>query len=305
MSSAFKTLKTSDVTVTPYVTNKSYTIRLTTANATAYGLAYNLFNSQTTIGTGPTYDSSALYYRSVRHLYYSNYLPSLSPTIPIAEQSYSELEEDQSGRTRTKNTLIYDNYLQSSAASGSFEVDDRFDFKDQIAINGTGSIFSIPQVLFGEYITPNSFQATWNNGTIVLTDDGNGNIIDTTASNIKVGNIIYAHGIVVVWRPNYEAILDPALNTTSITFKATFTIYENQTRCHVNENELNITQNPSAASGSTGLYNNNVTGSDFTPYVTTIGLYNAANQLLAVGKLGQPYPVPSNTDITFVIKYDS
>jgi hypothetical protein len=67
-----------------------------------------------------------------------------------------------------------------------------------------------------------------------------------------------------------------------------------------------MTQNPSATiNGTSGSVHNDLTGSDFRPYATSVGLYNGASQLLAVGKLAQPYPIPSNTDITFVIKYDS
>jgi hypothetical protein len=48
-----------------------------------------------------------------------------------------------------------------------------------------------------------------------------------------------------------------------------------------------------------------VTGSDFKPYATTIGLYNQRDELLVVGKLSFPYPIPTNTDITFVVRWDS
>jgi len=47
------------------------------------------------------------------------------------------------------------------------------------------------------------------------------------------------------------------------------------------------------------------TGSYFQPYVTTIGLYNDANELVAVGKLAQPVPKSRYTDMTFVVKFDS
>ncbi len=61
--------------------------------------------------------------------------------------------------------------------------------------------------------------------------------------------------------------------------------------------------------GVQGLYGGTlidaVTGSDFRPYTTTVGLYNETNELLVVGKLATPYPIPSNTDITFIIKWDS
>lgn len=299
MSSAFKTLKTSDVTVTPYTTNKSWSILYNANTYTNYGIEYTYADQNTGSLINPT--AGQLQYRSIRQLYYSNYLPSISPSIPVSEQDYSQLEEDQFGGRKTKNTLIYDNYLQSTAASGSSEVDLRTKFP-----TGSGDqvgILSIPQSLYGDYIQPGTF-VLFDNGGDILVDDSNGNIVDAVTPTIQIGNIVYSHGIVTITDSGY--INTPNTSSgQSIGFKSTFTIYENQTRCHVNENEFNYTQNPSAASGSTGLYNNNVTGSNFAPYVTTVGLYNAANQLLAVGKLGQPYPVPSNTDITFVVKYDS
>ena len=91
----------------------------------------------------------------------------------------------------------------------------------------------------------------------------------------------------------------------TLSFKSEITLYENQVRCHVNENEFNLTQNPSAVSGSSGSLYDFVTGSDFDPYTTAIGLYNSSNELLAVGKLSQPFRMPSNTDVTFILKYDS
>ena len=108
------------------------------------------------------------------------------------------------------------------------------------------------------------------------------------------------------------------------------TIYQNEVKCRVLENDFNYSQNPSvfarvqfitgsealpvfAAQGQTnkagqivdGTIKNNLTGSSFNPYTTTIGLYNEVNELLVVGKLATPYPIPSNTDITFIVKWDS
>jgi len=84
------------------------------------------------------------------------------------------------------------------------------------------------------------------------------------------------------------------------------TIYQNEVRCNVNENEYNYTLNPSANKfGTSGSYIDAATGSDFQPYATTVGLYNDADELLVVGKLGASIPIPKNTDITFVIRWDS
>lgn len=89
-------------------------------------------------------------------------------------------------------------------------------------------------------------------------------------------------------------------------FAAESTIYQTEVRCHVNENDFNYTLNNSAIlSGTSGSYINAITGSEFHPYATTVGLYNDADELLVVGKLSTPYPIPSNTDVTFVIRWDS
>ena len=67
---------------------------------------------------------------------------------------------------------------------------------------------------------------------------------------------------------------------------------------------MNFTQNPSSIKSSDGILKDNVTGSSFNPYITTVGLYNDSNELLAVAKLGQPLPKSEDTDMTFVIKLD-
>jgi hypothetical protein len=103
------------------------------------------------------------------------------------------------------------------------------------------------------------------------------------------------------------------------------TIYVNEVKCRVLENDFNYSQNPtvfkyaSVVTGSKalpfysssvgiitdGTIADNLTGSSFNPYATTVGLYNESNELLVVGKLATPYPIPENTDITFIIRWDS
>lgn len=92
----------------------------------------------------------------------------------------------------------------------------------------------------------------------------------------------------------------------SLGFNSEVTIYQNEVRCLVNENDFNYTLNPSAnKAGTSGSYINAVTGSDFHPYATMIGLYNDSDELLVVGKLSRPYPVAPNTDMTFIVRWDS
>lgn len=103
-----------------------------------------------------------------------------------------------------------------------------------------------------------------------------------------------------------------------ISFQNEVTIYEQNVICHVDDNEFNLSYNPTllksnfksgsfeSQSFSTPLpeVKDFATGSYFEPYVTTVGLYNEQNDLLAVAKLGQPIPLSRNTSMTFIIRYD-
>lgn len=93
-------------------------------------------------------------------------------------------------------------------------------------------------------------------------------------------------------------------NIDSVQFKGEHIIYENIIKCKIPEKEFNLSQNPSITTDNSGSLRDFATGSDFKPYVTTVGLYNDANQLLAVGKLAQPLPISPNSDMVISIRWD-
>ena len=102
---------------------------------------------------------------------------------------------------------------------------------------------------------------------------------------------------------------NPVINTGpfSLNFQNEHIIHENEVRCIVRESDYNLTYNPSLVTGSytNGLLRDFATGSVFQPYVTTIGLYNDENELLMVAKLAKPIALSSDTDMTFIVKYDT
>ena len=121
-----------------------------------------------------------------------------------------------------------------------------------------------------------------------------------------IGNIYYPHGIAVVTNSSFASHLWYAEQySSSFAWENTHTVFQHEYRCRVNESSLNYSQNPSIKSGSNGDVYDFATGSYFQPYVTTIGLYNDASELVAVGKLAQPVPKSRYTDMTFVVKFDS
>lgn len=89
-----------------------------------------------------------------------------------------------------------------------------------------------------------------------------------------------------------------------ISFKNNYTIYEHEFKCVIGENEFNISQNPTLQSGSFGDLKGFAVNDDFSPYITTIGLYNDSNELIAVAKLSQPLKISNSTDTTIIIKID-
>lgn len=54
----------------------------------------------------------------------------------------------------------------------------------------------------------------------------------------------------------------------------------------------------------TGSFKDFVTGSNFSPYITTIGLYDDNNNLLAIGKLAKPIKNDKELDISFTVRFD-
>ena len=94
----------------------------------------------------------------------------------------------------------------------------------------------------------------------------------------------------------------------SVSFRNVHPIFENEYHCTVEEDEYNFTLNPTVRKRKAidhGELANFATGSNFKPYVTTIGLYNDQGDLLVVGKTSQAVRMSDETDTTFVVKFDT
>jgi len=305
--SYFKTLKKSDVQTTPYPTNKLWSATLASYGALGIKLyiGENLSGSEFQSASSPrTTDSASgdtqfrgLVYESIKQLYYKNYLSASYLNIST---SYDNFEQ---------------NTIYSSISSSYLEYYNSTIKEFPTASNSIIRVISIPKNIFGSKIVPGTFQLTGSDYNII--DDREGNLFDRFGNPILVGNIVYPHGLAIITNPSYSLVL-PTSSLETITyvsgsvsgsffmsFKGEHTVYENEVRCNINEDEFNYTLNPSSTSDFSGSLYGFVTGSDFNPYVTTVGLYNEASELLAVGKLAKPIFIPRNNSITFVLKWDS
>lgn len=126
----------------------------------------------------------------------------------------------------------------------------------------------------------------------------------SVAANQNVGNIIYPHGIAIFTNQNLPLSSITTLANTTCSFQSTVTIYETQYKCTISENESNYSLNPSLNTGSDGLLYTFATASYFSPYITTVGLYNDEQELVAVAKLAQPVPTSATTDMSIIVNLD-
>jgi hypothetical protein len=153
-----------------------------------------------------------------------------------------------------------------------------------------------------------------------LTDNEISSLADNSSSGSalqkkEVGYVFYKQGMIITTdpRPRYQNIFlgngdwgytdrDYELN-----YRATKQIEEVSILCEIKRNEYNVSSNPSLRIDSTDTdprLQNMVTGSDFRPYITQIGLYNDTGDLLAVGKLGSPLKKRRDVDVTVNVKFD-
>jgi hypothetical protein len=136
-----------------------------------------------------------------------------------------------------------------------------------------------------------------------------GSRTEGTGVNVYYGDATYDGADVIYGgRVVSDIHVDNFIETTNITmsFSSSFTIYETQYKCTIGESEFNYTLNPTVISNTSnnGTVYDYVTGSYFSPYVTTVGLYNNDNELMAVGKLAQPLPTSRTTDTTILVNID-
>ena len=175
-------------------------------------------------------------------------------------------------------------------------------------------VWNIGSNYVGEGIKQDTFKVELDGNTLNVQDDGNGKLkLNGTGS--VVGNIFYHHGIATVQR-NMSASghlisgdgisISGSAGVTS-SFQSTVNIYEHTIGCKIKPTEFNTTFNPTifyTASSGTGSYNDQMLSGSTLPYVTTIGLYNDINELLAVAKLSKPITRMKHTSQTFVVRFD-
>lgn len=151
-------------------------------------------------------------------------------------------------------------------------------------------------------------------------------VIDMYNTNI-VGKVLYSQGLIVISDPRpryggyngYRIFGDVLYKSNTLVsdvnhllsmyleFNSTVTIYEHEFICKIKEDEFNFTSNPTIRldnDESSEIPKDFVNG-DFSPYITSVGLYSDKGELLAIGKLSNPIKKRDNVDLTIVVRFDA
>lgn len=319
--SAYKKFNSQDVYVSTYTAKKNWIV-----SGSQYS-DYGVVNLPGYSGSG-AYTVSArnlhknydrrLVYESVHHLYYSSFTDGEMQTSSSFENFLQSSFNISGSRDLSEVISVYslprDTY-GTAVQPNSFQIEPDDDSEEYVTTNYANGVVEVVGKLYGattawgvgatkrrrrRKLTPGYTQA--------IVDDGEGNLFlknkySDQPNTIKVGNIIYTHGQIVLANDIIAKYFNNYVDG-EIKWKSTHPIYTYNFHCKLKENEFTHTFNPSAIDGENGDVADNVAGEEFSPYITTVGLYNDANELIAVAKTGQPIPIPKDSDMTIVAKID-
>jgi len=319
--SAYKKFNSQDVYVSTYTAKKNWIV-----SGSQYS-DYGVVNLPGYSGSG-AYTVSArnlhknydrrLVYESVHHLYYSSFTDGEMQTSSSFENFLQSSFNISGSRDLSEVISVYslprDTY-GTAVQPNSFRIEPDDDSEEYVTTNYANGVVEVVGKLYGS-TTPWGVGATKGRRrrrrtpgyTQAIVDDGEGNLYlknkySDEPNTVKVGNIIYTHGQIVLANDIIAKYFNNYVDG-EIKWKSTHPIYTYNFHCKLKENEFTHTFNPSAIDGENGDVADNVAGEEFSPYITTVGLYNDANELIAVAKTGQPIPIPKDSDMTIVAKID-
>lgn len=200
---------------------------------------------------------------------------------------------------------MYINGILHSSGSDMLLIDTKSPFTASARIDNTSPLF------IGGYESDSGLSGTIDEIRIFnksLTSTEIGYLSDRTEGGTfsqtnHIGNVFTKQGVVVISTPDYR--LNNILNVPyTASYRSTKTIYEMGVMVEIGSGDFNATLNHTTTADDDNTYQTFVTSSTFAPYITTVGLYNNAGQLLAIGKLAQPVRKRPDVDMNFLVRLD-
>jgi hypothetical protein len=261
-----KNLEPEDILISSFETHKTFALTEADSGSGVYAINLikptdsNLHDFDISSATTKTISSSVFYsvptYQTIYKLYYRDItqmrgsidyirgVPSASDAV--LSYTYTEPLSTLDNSTRRRTYSLRRPYTRQ--------------------LHDTANVISISQKLYGERVRPGSVTITDNStdSTIILKDDGRGNLYDTDfsssyankavtaqGSGSVVGNFFYNDGLAVVTNTGSYKDISTGNGSDGFTieFDSTQTIYEREYVCRVDENDFQHTNNKSIKQG--------------------------------------------------------
>lgn len=276
-----------------------------------FSIAYgNKFGSGSAL-YNPTY-TSASYSRTIYGQYRTLVLGDENSDFIFGGYTASEFHAISFDRSRYKESLLPGSLtLTISGSGGTIKLTDDSKVTNTITYLDSGRVYQLVSGSAGAINTSkNSSGYTAGSGSygFLLPDIGiillNSKALASPTSNGGTGlsNLTASLGNT---NQNLPSNLFTAISGgASFTINSQETITSDYVFIRVRNSEFNYTENPSFISGSTGdiiytdFINNPVT------YITTVGMYNDNNELLAVAKLSKPLQKDFTKEALIRVKLD-
>lgn len=263
-----------------------------------FSIAYGHYAGSGSLGTNEDSPSNAIYSQFQQVL-----LPASQTTFTFGDVTQDDVYVISINRARIKDKLDPGNWelVLSGSAGETLRLVDNSGDTNQLG-NSNKNVYNVVSgsLLNGVYSETEVFGAVYPQfGIIVLGAAG----LDASASlgTIRTTNTdAQNHGKL------FTAISGAAFEDSANGFQARSEEEVKSTFFFVRAKnaEYNFSNNPSYVTGSNGKLNQQTFVGDPKSYITTVGLYNNDNELLAIAKLSKPLLKSFSNEILIKVKLD-
>lgn len=314
----FKRITAYDYTVTPYKANKRYVVDKTNDWVSNYlGVKYpdNIPFYEDEAPRNYIDEFEGAHYKTIYELIDHFYYRSDEPFQRFGIENTDEVDlsgfptEDYSsiGVIKVSNQLFGERILPESLTI-TFTLPNK-SFNLTITDDGSGNL----KLEDNDNVVGNVF---YRNGVLTFFWDQFYDSIDDSAQfpNYPFDSddeTFEETGFLNFAAPNFEYLLE--IFNYELDFRGEITNYEHEVSCTANPHEFNGVTNPTVKKDDDSYIDyfkgvaTDPSGDtiEFSPFVTTIGLYDEFLNLVAVGKLSRPIQKPRDIPITFIVRFDT
>jgi hypothetical protein len=285
-------------------TQKSYYYEIyngspaTSTSEPQFSVAYGHRLGSGSLSTGPDYDAPS---KAIYGQYQQTLLPSTQTQFTFGTATSDDIYAITINRARLKDKLDRGNWELVLSGSGKtlYLIDDSGDVNQNSSNDAESYNVVSGSLANGVFSATQIFGAVYpHRGVIIL----NPAALDSSASlgTVRTNSNAQNHNKLFI------AISGAAVVNSSNGFQAR---NEEEVKStffftRVKNAEYNFSNNPSYVSGSNGELNQQTFIGDPIAYITTVGLYNNDNELLAIAKLSKPILKSFSNEVLVKVKLD-